>query len=142
MAVYSPDSKFLLVVHTNDYTGNFEREFCAYVTGVVGECGKGQNLANEYREDEGEDYHDFWDSLDQVADDNGCRRPVSIYMSINDCKSLVIFFQEDPTDVELEIITRRAPLFFTEHWSKGKVLGIELFKNEVVRKTTLIAKLA
>lgn len=148
MAVYTYDSPFLMVVHTDSYTGNFEREFCAYVTGVIGECCKGQALANEYREDEGEDYYDFWDSLDQPADDSGCQRPVSIYMDgTTSCNSLVIFFHDDPTmreggdirELEIDIIKRRAPQYFAEHRPSVKLLGIEVFKNEVQRVQTKIA---
>jgi hypothetical protein len=147
MAVYTYDSPFVVVVHTDSYTGNFEREFCAYVTGVVGDCGKGQNLANEYREDEGKDYYDFWDSLDQVPDDNGCCRPVSLDTNSFEGNSLLIFFQSDPTvpgegcgpETEFNIIQRRAPLYFQEHRPSVKLLGIEAFKNEVKRVQTKIA---
>ena len=40
--------KYGFVVRTNLYAGNFEREICAYMTGVIGECGVG----DEYEDDE------------------------------------------------------------------------------------------
>jgi hypothetical protein len=57
------------VIDTDSYAGNFERELCAYITGVVGDCGVGSRKI-EFDEIEG---------VAQVADDNGCYRPCAIY---------------------------------------------------------------
>lgn len=73
-----------LIFDTDQYAGNFEREMCAYVTGVIGECGKGKHMQSHFQEDHPElveEYEDsiFTEQLNQEPDDNGCRRPVQIW---------------------------------------------------------------
>lgn len=36
------------IIDTDSYSGNFERELCAYVTGHIGDCGTGDTEAEEY----------------------------------------------------------------------------------------------
>lgn len=61
-----------IVVDTNKYSGNFEREMCAFATAQVGECGIGV-----YQIDEGHPYASWWEThIKQV--ENGCWRPVAI----------------------------------------------------------------
>ena len=59
------------VIDTNSYAGNFERELCAYITGVIGDCEVGKRKI-EYDEIEG---------VAQVADEYACYRPCAIYPS-------------------------------------------------------------
>ena len=69
----SSNDSFIFVIDTKEYSGNFERELCAFVTGCVGECGVGDNCAAEYLK-----AHKQLDFIDSVPDDNGCYRPCSI----------------------------------------------------------------
>lgn len=74
---------YVLVIDTENYSGNFEREMCAYLTGQYGECGVGQELAEKVKE-EGQIKHiEWWDShIVQQAksgDEDLCLRPVSIW---------------------------------------------------------------
>lgn len=65
-----------IIVDTDKYSGNFEREMCAYATGQVGECGVGDNIAAE--ELPNIVHADWWeDNVRQQYD--GCARPVGIY---------------------------------------------------------------
>ena len=43
----TPKNGYGLVVKTNSYAGDFEREYCAYVTGQVGECEVGWEMVIE-----------------------------------------------------------------------------------------------
>ena len=62
-----------IIIHTNEYAGNFEREMCAYTTGHIGECGVGTELVeNDIKEL-------FNDYIIQVENDRNCKRPVAIY---------------------------------------------------------------
>ena len=65
---------YVFVVDTNKYSGNFEREMCAFMTGNVGECGRGSETVEEYRKEVGEPL----DFLVTVWD-NGCSRPCTIW---------------------------------------------------------------
>lgn len=110
--------KYAVIVSTDKYTGNFERELTAYCTGRVGECDVGDELVPLYMKDFALGEQDvpedpFWDSLDWVSDDRGCPRPCSIYPSRkNDgtepYNSVIMFFQEKPSAKQVKIIKERA----------------------------------
>lgn len=68
----------VLVVDTNQYSGNFERQLCAYVTGQIGECGVGEEIANHYSNEITQ--LSWWNKhIVLEKDDSGCARPVSIW---------------------------------------------------------------
>lgn len=66
------------IVDTNLYTGNFEREMCAFMTGHVGECGVGIEEVDLY-----EEQYVALEDIEQVRDDEDCSRPVSAYPTPN-----------------------------------------------------------
>lgn len=68
-------SPFAFVIDTNSYSGNFEREMCAYITGQVGDCGVGGEYAKMF---EKESQYVF-ENINQEHDDNGTARPCTIY---------------------------------------------------------------
>ena len=37
-------SSWLFIIHTDSYAGAFEREICAHITGLVGDCEVGEEL--------------------------------------------------------------------------------------------------
>ena len=71
--------KYVFVIDTESYAGNFEREMCAYVTGVLGECGVGEEMVELYTEETGEDESRFYELLEQRPDEHGCHRPCYIW---------------------------------------------------------------
>jgi hypothetical protein len=95
---------FGLIIKTNSYTGNFERDICAYLTGVVGECEVGDEFVNVLP-----NKPDFESNIMQVPDDHGCHRPVSIANTSN--KDLVIFFETKPTLEQIDFIKQYASTF-------------------------------
>ena len=72
---------WVLVIDTDSYSGNFERELTAYLTGVIGECGVGDKLAARFRQDAktSKPPVDFEKLLLQVPDEKGCARPCTIW---------------------------------------------------------------
>lgn len=71
---------YIFVVDTDAYAGNFEREMTAFVTGVIGDCGRGQEEADLFAKAVSEEVQDsFQNLMAQVPDDHGCCRPTSIY---------------------------------------------------------------
>lgn len=78
------ETLWIFVVDTNQYAGNFERDMTAFVTGVWGDCEVGKKTANDFKEQHPE-YLDvrkfsiFWDMMVQVPDENGCKRPCSLW---------------------------------------------------------------
>lgn len=65
-----------LIIDTNLYSGNFEREMCAYITGQIGECGVGEEHI-----DETAPFYDWW-SINVVnrpdEEEYPCYRPCAI----------------------------------------------------------------
>jgi hypothetical protein len=133
----TPKEGFGFVIRTNEYAGNFEREMCAFVTGRVGECEVGDKYVEpkvfEQAKKNGIDFENVMD----VADDNGCFRPTSSTgPKYND---VAIFFEEKPSDKQIEFMKARAELFNASRkkggptgkaWkysdSKIKILGFAL----------------
>lgn len=74
-------NKYVFVIDTTDYAGNFEREMCAYVTGVVGECEVGSEFAEMYEEEMKQEESIFFEYLDHRCeeDDHGFARPAAIW---------------------------------------------------------------
>lgn len=66
-----------LIVDTENYSGNFERALCAFMTGQVGECGVGLEQAKEFCQEHPEDL--FEDLVTRDTDDRGIRRPAKIW---------------------------------------------------------------
>ena len=62
-----------LVIDTDKYAGNFDRDLTAYCTRIIGECGRGDDLAQKYSG------MYFENVLRQVTDEHGCRRPCAIH---------------------------------------------------------------
>ena len=74
----------VVAIDTNEYSGNFERPMCAFITGQVGDCGVGEELIEDALEELAKDT--FNNTLDWIedhivseADDHGCYRPASIW---------------------------------------------------------------
>jgi hypothetical protein len=74
--------KWIFIIDTDSYAGNFERDMCAYITGVVGDCGVGEEFAKMYEEEMNvdEDLENvFVDYLEFRPDDHGCARPCDLW---------------------------------------------------------------
>ena len=74
-------SKYLaFVIDTDEYAGNFEREMCAYVTSVTGDCNVGDEVSLEFMKEIPVHALQWFDQhIKQMADEHGCFRPVSIW---------------------------------------------------------------
>lgn len=103
--------QYIFVIHTKNYAGNFEREMCAYCTGITGDCRVGEKEAVIFSNELPEEEQLFEDALTRVMDEHGCCRPASIWGNDLDCKSVAIFFEEQPTEEQINVINRRAKKF-------------------------------
>lgn len=72
------NAPWLFVIDTENYAGNFERELCAYITGRVGECGVGDDMAELFKQEVGEPF----ENVVEEGDEHGCYRPATIYPSL------------------------------------------------------------
>lgn len=82
----------VVAIDTDQYSGNFEREMCAFVTGQIGECGVGKQFVDGAQEElseiplntvDGESIKTIHDWIDchiaMEMDDRRCERPASIW---------------------------------------------------------------
>lgn len=115
------NSEHALVIKTNSYAGNFERELCAFTTGQIGECEVGKKYVERHIEEI------FEEVIGQEAEDN-CYRPVAIASNygIGSSNDVAIFFENYPDKELIEIIESRAEIFANEH--SIEILGMELYK--------------
>lgn len=75
---YANDEK-VIIIDTEDYSGNFEREMCAYITGQIGECGVGSEAAEVAKQELSQELLDWFDNhICQYTDEIGCTRPTAI----------------------------------------------------------------
>lgn len=73
------DTRYFIIVDTEDYAGSFERELCAYMTGTIGDCGVGKSYQELFLDEESEEAFDwFEENVIYLPDDHGCRRPVKL----------------------------------------------------------------
>ncbi len=147
--------RFIFVIDTDSYSGNFERDTCAYVTGQIGDCGRGDNWARDFAEDveDGEIPSSLADELEdkilQVAEE-GCYRPVRTWTTpgrVNDgnghhsdgtvgwpaYESIGIFFGEQPSFELIDFMKKRALEFsvIPKEWDSEKyqIKGFRLLRE-------------
>lgn len=151
------------IIDTDQYSGNFEREMCAYLTGCVGGCDVGKEYVNLRPEP-----MDFDDLLRWEPDDNGCFRPCEIWETPgfwNDgngkhyktgegpekkikhpaYQSVIIYFQDRPTLAAIHYLKERAYEFsdvrrkknsaFSYKTEKIKILGFRLYIKTIREET-------
>jgi hypothetical protein len=75
-------SKYIFIVDTESYAGNFEREMTAYCTGQVGDCGKGEKEARDFCKCYSDLRERFNNVVLQVPDEHGCHRPTQIWPTL------------------------------------------------------------
>lgn len=71
----------IFIIDTDSYSGNFERQMCAYITGAVGDCGVGEEEAKVFEKENQMKFNDFSDYLELEPDEHGTYRPCSIWMT-------------------------------------------------------------
>lgn len=73
---------YTFIVDTNLYSGNFEREMCAYITGQIGECGVGRGDASEAEDELNENVRAWFEENIELRGEEGekdsCMRPCAI----------------------------------------------------------------
>lgn len=74
-------SDWVFVIDTDRYAGNFERELCAWITSVYGECQVGEELAQIAEQELSPNIRKYIvdELVEQVPDEHGCQRPVTIW---------------------------------------------------------------
>lgn len=98
--------EYKLIVRTNSYAGNFERELCAFMIGIIGDCEVGVEFVEENITKR------FENKVIQKQDSNGTYRPVSLERG--NPNNIVIFFEDKLSDEDMIFLTARAIKFQNE----------------------------
>ena len=121
-----PFDGYVVIIDTDKYAGNFEREMCAFITGQIGECGVGDvEQSTALNELDSESIEWFQDNVAQMGDEHGCARPATIhatpgrpaYNSVG-----IYLYSRLPVNIT-NVIKKRATEF-----AKGKDIEIEGFR--------------
>jgi hypothetical protein len=137
MSIDQPKS-LMLVFDTSEYTGNFEREFCAYVTGQYGDCNVGRAQALLCAENATDKYVTwFEDHIGLEGDDEGCFRPVTIYTTEKHpgYRSIAILLREQLPEEFLSITLARAADFAAKYCVVDQPMPFAIFDVYYVNPT-------
>lgn len=144
---------YYFIIDTDSYSGNFERQLCAYITGQVGECGVGQDIATFIAREPG--VRDIGMFIRHEPDDHGVYRPAKIYQTLrvhdnNGYQSVAIGLLSRPSQSILKKMCKRAKEFQAvcnnEEWieksgvskyniSRFTVTGCRLVEEKIVSKS-------
>lgn len=67
---------YTFIIDTNQYAGNFERHMCAFMTGMIGDCGIGEEYAKMYKNC---GLSPMKELLTYKSDEHGVYRPCGIF---------------------------------------------------------------
>jgi hypothetical protein len=129
--------EYAIIVNTNDYTGNFEREFCAFTTGAIGECGVGDEERDRYiswAREMGINPDLLADYTASISDDDGCSRPVAIHDDTGEGYHDLIIYLDRPLPADLwDIFKTRSTMFSNSTgWKLLKIKGMRMIKRTIV----------
>lgn len=139
---------YKFIVKTDKYTGNFERQLCAYITGQIGECEVGDKQAKDFKDEYGEEICSMFEEIIQnKADEHGCYRPCNIRQTHPEADNYVhetyeyngntynsvchndmeIYFYNKPTQEMIDIMKKRA-------YEYGKMKNIKIYGFELQKE--------
>ena len=108
--------EYKVIIQTNKYAGNFEREMCAFITGHIGECEVGKKFMNNITESEQKILGDI------MHKGEGCLRPVDISNLNNE--AIEIYFYNKPSKESIEYMERAAKIYAEKVQTEEGVLSI------------------
>lgn len=111
---YSNHSGYLIIIDTDSFAGNFEREMCAYLTGQFAKDHVADDLAEELRDNDDIKHIDWWDEhIAPIEDEKGSDfyRPCDIYPTAGLTKTIVFDGKtiEQPVFNSVAIFTNQIP---------------------------------
>lgn len=126
---------YRLVVDTDKYSGNFEREMTAAATGVVGECEVGDDQLEYFFDaaaDMGYDVDDevspFEGLMESRPDDHGCHRPCAIAIGAGgEYTAVEMYMDQRPAAKDMAFIAQRVRTFAEDNGLQ--ILSIQFIKT-------------
>lgn len=127
---------YIILIDTNLESSRFHRQMCAYITGQVGECSVGKDLAIDAQQENDEAYTAWFDEhCVQKIDAEGCGRPCAAWITPGgqQYESVGIFVDIIPSNNVFEQVRHRAQAY-AKKYTMGplRILGFRLFEEEIV----------
>jgi hypothetical protein len=125
-------TKYRFIIDTDVYAGNFEREMCAFLTGQIGECTVGEEIASEFEKRFPIEFTEFENIIGHFVDEHGVFRPVEIDESPSvkgkypQCNSVSIAFSEKPAKGLIKFMIERANEFAKQNFQFIKANSIKI----------------
>lgn len=136
------ENRYEFVIDTDSYAGNFERELCAYITGVWDGNTHGKDQSDVFdKEMSGLDlFEDVIYSINADGEEWSAPQCLKIEPSSGEYNSVGIYFNRKPTSKMIEIMKERSHKFSREGLIfnrpvKLKILGFRLLKRTVTYDT-------
>lgn len=142
----SYDIHYDMIIKTTHYSGNFNREMCAYLIGMIGDGVVGEEFVKEFHES-----NHPQSILDEIEDINisiedreeeGSEYCLPVHMTEGDINAISIHFEILPSKELIDFIMDRA-MKFTQHkefqadnYIGFKVLGYYFTKVTITRNKT------
>lgn len=107
-------SRYIIVIDTDQFAGNFVRELCGWTTGQYGYGGDhiGSFESMMYAREEDDTTLMLFSNMEHTPDDKGNLYPCRIWESPNgQMNSVALFFESRPTEQQIAIIKRRCGTF-------------------------------
>ncbi len=152
-----------IIVDTSQYSGNYERELCAWMTGLIGDCGVGEEIQSAALQELPAETAEWLRAHIILDNDRGCMRPVAICPTpgfVNDgmgklyreedyvalaprypaYQSIVMKFSEKPPTELLQLLYERACSFSRAPVGEFTTTDFDILNmriiTEEIRKTT------
>lgn len=135
------NNMYKFIIDTDQYSGNFEREMCAYLTGQIGECGVGSEYAELFEKEVSGKIS--FENVVSIPDDEGyCHRPCIIETNPNWFNTgMGMFYRNDDIDEEkiLKEYADQVSGYENSLINKKKAIKERLLKGEKCSNWTIEA---
>jgi len=135
------ETEYILRIETDRYAGNFDKDMCAYITGLIDANNCGYEMAKIFKSDNVDESISEWfdDETIFIQDEHGAYRSVQMYGPPN-YKSIEVRFCSLPTTEILDFIYNRACNFCNRDIVPDrfnnyptKIVKMELVKEDIVK---------
>ena len=149
------ETHYDVIIDTNCYSGNFERNMCAFITGELGDGIVGDDLVHFFTEsdvseeireeisenilpleDPDEEGSEYCLPVSMVEDDSGRYNGIAIHFSEKPSKQLVEFMVKRASEYCKYVLETEDPATINYHYVDFKVLGYRVKKVTVTRTKT------
>jgi len=136
--------RYLFIIETDSYAGNFERDMTAWCTGHIGDCQVGSHYVKLFNSfgyvKWGDDYNSDENHLSEYIecrvcpeDNSHCSRPCTgYYNEEGEYNNVCIYFAEEPPQEIIDIIKERAHGFSRTRQKQQELKG-QNWNNEDIK---------